>query len=215
MKICGACKMGKTEDSFRLCKYKNGTLYYHSICSICTRQKALEYAKNHRDDRKKYQKDYSATNPEYKKEWKSINKDKIRRQERERHATDINFKLKKNVSRSIRHAITKQGLSTFKHLPYTVQELKKHLESQFDTKMSWDNYGSYWHIDHIIPHSLFKYVSMEDDAFNICWALSNLRPLEAHQNMMDGSTRIRHKNNYYANNNTYQQELNMMRITHG
>lgn len=39
----------------------------------------------------------------------------------------------------------------------------------------------------------FKYLSMEDEAFSRYWALSNLRPLEAHQNMMGSSTRVRHK----------------------
>jgi len=58
--------------------------------------------------------------------------------------------------------------------------------------MNWGNHGSYWHIDHIRPHSEFKYFSMEDEAFKECWALTNLRPLEAEQNKLDGSIRVRH-----------------------
>ena len=50
-----------------------------------------------------------------------------------------------------------------------------------------------WHIDHIIPQSLLPYSSMEDDNFKKCWALSNLRPLSAKQNLLDGANRIRHK----------------------
>jgi hypothetical protein len=69
------------------------------------------------------------------------------------------------------------------------------LENQFNDKMNWENYGNYWHIDHIVPHSIFQYTSMEDESFMKCWALSNLRPLEAKQNMSDGATRIRHKRN--------------------
>ena len=48
--------------------------------------------------------------------------------------------------------------------------------------MSWDNYGE-WHIDHILPDSSFYYVSTEDDEFKKCWALSNLQPLWAIDNL--------------------------------
>jgi hypothetical protein len=195
MRTCSSCGIIKEEnkDNFRLCKYKNGKTYYHSICRDCERASALEYAKNHREERKQYQREYTAANPEYGKNWKIENRDEINRQERNRHATDINFRLKKNVSRSINRMIRKNGDSTFNNLPYTAQELREHLEKQFDDKMTWDNYGSYWHIDHIIPHSIFRYTSMKDPAFMECWSLKNLRPLEARQNRSDGATKVRHK----------------------
>lgn len=59
----------------------------------------------------------------------------------------------------------------------TYQDLIKHIEKQFDDKMTWDNYGSYWHIDHIRPKCSFK-----GNEFKECWALSNLQPLEAIEN---------------------------------
>jgi hypothetical protein len=69
--------------------------------------------------------------------------------------------------------------------------------------MTWDNQGKYdrknwddnapttwtWNIDHIIPHSSLPYSSMEDDNFKKCWALNNLRPLSAKQNLIDGNRR--------------------------
>jgi hypothetical protein len=72
--------------------------------------------------------------------------------------------------------------------------------------MIWQNYGRYdatkwndndpftwtWQIDHIVPQSTFHYTSMEDQSFRDCWALSNLRPLSAKQNFLDGVSRIRH-----------------------
>jgi len=81
-----------------------------------------------------------------------------------------------------------------------LEDLKKHLESQFEEWMNWDNYGVYrvdgwddndsttwtWQIDHIIPHSSFKYSSMEDEEFKKCWDLSNLRPYSSKQNIIDG-----------------------------
>lgn len=51
--------------------------------------------------------------------------------------------------------------------------------------MIWDNYGE-WHIDHIIPISKFHFESFEDEGFKKAWALNNLQPLWANENMKKG-----------------------------
>lgn len=96
--------------------------------------------------------------------------------------------LRKNVSCQIRKGLKNNGFSKNKRsawqkLPYTSEELKNHLESLFESWMTWGNYGSCWHIDHIIPQSSFPYKSMDDVSFQQCWALSNLRPLKAIDNL--------------------------------
>lgn len=65
---------------------------------------------------------------------------------------------------------------------YDAAALKKHIEGGFLPGMGWDNYGQ-WHIDHIIPKSKFNYNSAEDPDFKRCWALSNLQPLWAEENL--------------------------------
>ena len=65
---------------------------------------------------------------------------------------------------------------------YTCEDLMTHLESQFKGGMSWGNKGK-WHIDHIIPRSRFNVNSPEDAEFKECWALSNLQPLWAEDNL--------------------------------
>jgi hypothetical protein len=102
------------------------------------------------------------------------------------------IKLKKNTGRAVRAAIhrsegSKEGERTFDYLPYTVEELREHLEAQFDGKMSWENYGSYWHIDHIFPQSRLPFDSLDHPNFQKCWALSNLQPLEAKANQSKGA----------------------------
>ena len=72
-------------------------------------------------------------------------------------------------------------------MDYTVEELMAHLESLFKEGMTWDNYGTYWHIDHIRPKSWYVFESVEDPAFKECWALSNLQPLEATINLAKGN----------------------------
>lgn len=61
---------------------------------------------------------------------------------------------------------------------YDVMTLKQHLESQFKSGWTWDNHGKVWHIDHIKPLSRFNSNQVRE-----CWALSNLRPLDAKENM--------------------------------
>ena len=59
--------------------------------------------------------------------------------------------------------------------------------------MNWDNYGQ-WYIDHIIPKAAFNITSPYCDDFKKCWALDNLQPLWAENNikksdiMPDGSS---------------------------
>jgi len=60
---------------------------------------------------------------------------------------------------------------------YGIEDLMIHLEERFDDKMTWKNYGSYWHIDHIRPKNLFHYITPKDKEFKECWALNNLTPL--------------------------------------
>lgn len=73
---------------------------------------------------------------------------------------------------------------------YTSNDLRAHLESLFRDGMSWDNYGVHgWHIDHIIPVTAFSFETVDDPQFAICWALSNLQPLWAKDNIRKGGVR--------------------------
>ena len=54
-------------------------------------------------------------------------------------------------------------------------------EFQFDEKMNWRNYGSYFQIDHVKPCSLFNIEDDNDRRLMNHW--SNLSPLEKHENI--------------------------------
>ena len=89
-----------------------------------------------------------------------------------------------NISRRIRKCISKKyNFSWKKFVNYSINDLILHLEKQFTPEMNWDNYGIYWHIDHIKPLAMFNYNSILDEEFRNAWMLSNLRPLEAKANM--------------------------------
>lgn len=156
-------------------------------------EKQKVYNLENKNDIALYQSSYQDNNKEkiaiVRKEYYIKNKKEILTKSKERDLArrriDPVYKLRRNCSTMIWQALHKKknGLSILKYLTYSMKDLKIHLESQFDEKTSWENYGSYWHIDHIIPQSKLSYTSMEDDNFKKCWALDNLRPLEAIANI--------------------------------
>lgn len=79
----------------------------------------------------------------------------------------------------------KRDGALFSRLGYTLEELVEHLERQFQVGMSWDNYGA-WHIDHKRPCASFDLTDPSE--FAACWALDNLAPLWADDNIKKGAT---------------------------
>lgn len=98
-------------------------------------------------------------------------------------------RLYKCLSSGIRQCLMlgKQGWTWQEVVGYTVHDLKAHLEAQFTPEMTWENFGVYWHIDHVIPLSAFACTGPDDPMVKQAWALSNLRPLEAFANKSKGN----------------------------
>lgn len=87
---------------------------------------------------------------------------------------------------------------------YNSHDLYVHLEKQFIKEMSWDNYGTYWVVDHIIPKRLFNHRNRLE--LSMCWALPNLQPLERCENEKDKGGRI----DYYSED-FYEKKLEEIR----
>jgi len=119
---------------------------------------------------------------EQKADYYQANKQELQRKQADRIAACPSRRMAKSVSLAVNKALRKQGKvkggRTFTALPYSSQELAEHLERQFDEKMNWGNYGSYWDLDHIYPQSLLPYDNLDHPNFQKCWALDNLQPLE-------------------------------------
>lgn len=99
------------------------------------------------------------------------------------------YRLNSSISRSINRGLT--GQKNNRHwedlVGYNLDELKEHLEKRFCIGMDWNNYG-FWHIDHIIPQSFFKFDNSDDVEFKMCWRLENLQPLWAKENMLKSNS---------------------------
>lgn len=86
-------------------------------------------------------------------------------------------KARKNMKKRIKEMLA--GINTsVPRLGFSRAEFVTHMEKQFTKEMTWENYGSYWHIDHIIPLSAFNLDEMDE-----AWALPNLRPFHAVANI--------------------------------
>jgi len=75
-------------------------------------------------------------------------------------------------------------------LGFSIDTYMGHIEAQFKDGWSWENQGSSWHIDHIIPCAKLRYRSFRDESFGILWSLDNLRPLDRVENLRKGSSHV-------------------------
>lgn len=218
-KICSKCNIEKPEST-EFFEFRSDTKKFRNQCKECKKEYDSIYTNlnsvKRNENRKKYYKNNKIKEQERNKIYYENNKEKIIYKINEyvnkKRNTDYSFRLRSIVSSSIYKALkhnksSKNKKSIITYLEYTIEGLIQHIEKQFESWMSWENWGKYnpktwndndhttwtWQLDHIIPHSTFHYTSMDDEEFKKCWALKNLRPLSAKQNFLDGTTKIRHR----------------------
>lgn len=90
------------------------------------------------------------------------------------------------IKRPKKGSRSKNPIDWEKLVGYKLSDLMAHLEAMFRKEMVWGNYGK-WHIDHIRPISSFCFDSFDHPEFKECWALENLQPLWARDNLIKGS----------------------------
>ena len=108
------------------------------------------------------------------------------RYNRNRREIDKQFCISNNLRNRLSKAlkgITK-GISTLNLLGCTIPELKTYLEQRFLPTMTWENYGTLWHIDHIMPCASFDLTDEEQQ--KKCFHYTNLQPLFALTQIIDG-----------------------------
>jgi 5-methylcytosine-specific restriction endonuclease McrA len=125
------------------------------------------------------------------KRWESENPDRIREIWRDmaaRKRMSPSKRIHGRISNQIWQVIRggKAHRHAFDLLGYSKAELISHLERQFLKGMGWENMGE-WHIDHIVPLSSFTITGPDDPELRRAWALPNLRPLWAKDNIRKGA----------------------------
>ena len=160
MPVCYYCYKRKlNQRSFR----RTSRFGISSICLECEREflKGLTKEQKHEIRKKKNQeRDYK-----YLKFWV-----------RQRLTTLFFHSLENKKKRS--------GIKFEERLGYSIDDFINHFSKLFKKGMNWDRFRhGIIHIDHIKPVSLFKFENDEDEEFKKCWALNNLQPLWAKENL--------------------------------
>lgn len=149
-------------------------------CSKCKEYKPLDQFSAHNKKKEGKQ----ANCKECVKEYKKANIDKIKEQKKEyyneyqkhRRKTVPLYKFKKNDRDIVARGIKNEGYSVntkaYRLLGCCYEEYRSHIEQQFITGMTWDNYGE-WQYDHIIPLSF----SESEEEIILLFHHSNIQPL--------------------------------------
>ena len=190
------CKHGHVCDRFVLngncvlCKQERDRKYHekHQIrCNECS----TNYYLNNKEKIKKYKTDNFQHNKNYMAIWCQKNRKKLneysRNYNKDKKNTDINYKLSQNLRNRLYMAAKnnyKNG-SAVQDLGCSIPELKNYLEARFSPEMTWDNYGPYWHIDHIKPLSSFDLTDRTQ--FLEACHFANLQPLYWEENLSKGA----------------------------
>lgn len=145
MKVCRLCNVNKLLTEYSQRNTKHG---YRHECKECKKHQLHTY----------YQNIYNEV-----------------RCKRKEH--DVNYKLKCNHRNHVNkyiQMIKANKKSSMCYLGCSVDNYKQWLEFQFDSDMSWNNYGTYWTIDHVLPLALFDLSREEEQSIVFNW--KNTRP---------------------------------------
>lgn len=187
-KQCTKClkKIPATTEYFH--KAKNGL---RASCIECHKKRCKIYYQKNLDKHREYHNKNRDKILLKKKEYRQNNKEKIAAYKYEYHKhryhNDLEYRLLHICGNHMRRYLknNKNDKRSEELLGCSILELREHLEKQFDGKMTWSNYGSYWHIDHIIPCSSFDFSDPVQQ--KQCFNYTNLQPLEAKANIRKGN----------------------------
>jgi hypothetical protein len=190
LKECSCCGEEKEYSAFHKSKQaKDGLL---TQCIACYRIKRAKFREVHKGEinareRKKHMMNRER-NLARKEKWRAANPEKVKEMEKrsndKRHRT-IKGRLNSTISSRLNRVLhgSKAGRHWEDLVNFTIDQLRGHLEKSFTPGMNWENYGSYWVVDHKIPVAVFNYEHPDDIDFRICWSLKNLRPLAKSENL--------------------------------
>jgi len=206
LKVCGVCGNKFPATTTYWFKSVYGKYGLRSICKSCFQaesKKNKDKPESKIKSREASKKHYAKNRAQFSERWKVYyqenaehikarsrkygreNRDKLRISDTRRRE-DPQYRLCSNISRHIRQSLfekrSKNGAHWEKIVGYTRQDLIEHLENKFKDGMSWENYGD-WHLDHVTPKSVFNFTSYKHEDFKRCWALDNLQPLWAFDNI--------------------------------
>lgn len=202
-KQCSKCGQYKIANNTNFYNSKSHKYGLHPYCKVCQKsndqkryrkngdeirarviQRSKDYPEKLHTERQKYYRKNKerlikqniayAKTPERRKRMREIHKYRMQ--------NDILYKLRCVLRSRISKAFIRKTERTRDILGCSIERVRKHLESQFTVKMSWNNHGKYWEIDHIIPLAS----AINQKTLRKLCHYSNLQPLEFSKNRAKG-----------------------------
>lgn len=138
-KNCKTCNVLQSINNFRAGE---------NICYDCNKDKLYKWRENNKEQFLENCKKYRSKESSKKIRNNTFNL---------KYHSDDNFKLginSRNIVRNLINGTTKYpSKNSLLLVGCSQQEFKKWIEFNFLKDMNWDNYGTYWEIDHIVPVS--------------------------------------------------------------
>ena len=139
-----------------------------NLLKPATKEKRKAYQAKTQDLLKLYRKNYIKRNPEKRKASLA------------RYNKTPKARVFSAIRSRLQSALKAKTQSTCAYLRCTPDFFKKHMEAQFLSGMTWENFGK-WHMDHIMPLSAFDLFDQRQVQIACNWA--NIRPLWAKSNL--------------------------------
>lgn len=169
-KKCPGCNQMRTAGDFRINRAK---------CQICERKYGREYNRENPEIREKWVAENIDHLHDLQAKWYQKNKVHVLMKNRERFLTDDHYRvtveMKKKLNGQLRRATFSAEFCGTK-----VSLIKQWLEYNFDETMNWDNYGTYWEVDHVIPTSWYDLTQQSE--IDNCYDWKNFSPLSKSDN---------------------------------
>ena len=166
-RACSKCNKEQEAKQFR---------YQSNVCITCEKERLYEWRNKNPEKFKEICKNYRE---------KDDYREKQNTYKRDRYANDLHYKLQTVFRNRIRYFVkggnTKGNEKYETLLACSWDTLREWLESNFTDGMTWENYGTLWHIDHTMPCSVFD-LSIEENQ-RVCFNWSNLAPMLGPENL--------------------------------
>jgi hypothetical protein len=155
---------------------------YRRAWKIRHPEKARSWDISHSEKRRGYRRKWELAHPEKSGAWKKSHPKELQIRNKKYYANKPEAIIIRNiVYRMFKRISCKKTSHSYQYVGCTPGFLRNHIESLFKPGMTWENKGE-WHIDHIIPLSLFP---LKDDLslMFIASHYTNLQPMWGKENL--------------------------------
>lgn len=143
------------------------------------KERTLQYTRNWKAENRDHV-------SEYNKKYDADNREEIQKRQTAYHVsrtkTDPNFKLAKTLRNRYLGVLKRNRLSesSLEILGCSVECFKQWLEFRFLDDMSFENHGTVWDLDHVVP--ICKFELQNEEEIRKCFHWTNFQPLYSSQN---------------------------------